>query len=106
MTSTGITRRVDDLGRVVIPKEIRRSLGINEGDPLEFSVADGVVSLRRVVEGQSYVDRRDIVDNPRRLDDFVADIVDEIGDREKAEEWLKIFVEAFEFAVDEAFVEE
>ena len=56
MTSTGITRRVDDLGRVIIPKEIRRSLWINYGDPLEISVADGIVCFRRVVEGQSYID--------------------------------------------------
>ena len=33
MTSTGIVRRIDDLGRVVIPKEIRRKLHIREGDP-------------------------------------------------------------------------
>lgn len=38
MKATGILRRVDDLGRVVIPKEIRRSLGIAEGDPLEIFV--------------------------------------------------------------------
>lgn len=37
MTTTGIIRRIDDLGRVVIPKEIRRSLGIKDGDPLEIS---------------------------------------------------------------------
>lgn len=36
MKATGIIRRVDDLGRVVIPKEIRRNLGIREGDPLEI----------------------------------------------------------------------
>ena len=38
MKATGILRRVDDLGRVVIPKEIRRNLGIAEGDPLEIFV--------------------------------------------------------------------
>lgn len=38
MKSTRIIRRVDDLGRVVIPKEIRRSLGIREGEPLEIYV--------------------------------------------------------------------
>jgi AbrB family looped-hinge helix DNA binding protein len=38
MRETGIIRRVDDLGRVVIPKEIRRSLGIREGEPLEIFV--------------------------------------------------------------------
>ena len=36
MKATGIIRRVDDLGRVVIPKEIRRTLGIREGEPLEI----------------------------------------------------------------------
>lgn len=36
MRATGIVRRIDDLGRVVIPKEIRRSLGISEGDAVEI----------------------------------------------------------------------
>ena len=36
MKVTGIVRRVDDLGRIVIPKEIRRSLGVREGEPLEI----------------------------------------------------------------------
>lgn len=36
MKSTGIIRRVDDLGRIIIPKEIRRELGIKEGDALEL----------------------------------------------------------------------
>ena len=36
MKATGIVRRVDDLGRIVIPKEIRRTLRIREGDPLEM----------------------------------------------------------------------
>lgn len=38
MRATGIVRRIDELGRVVIPKEIRRSLCIKEGDPLEIFV--------------------------------------------------------------------
>lgn len=38
MKATGIVRRIDDLGRVVIPKEIRRTMGIIEGDPLEISI--------------------------------------------------------------------
>ena len=36
MKATGIVRRIDDLGRVVIPKEIRRTMRIREGDPLKF----------------------------------------------------------------------
>lgn len=38
MKATGIVRRIDDLGRVVIPKEIRRTLRIREGDPLQTSL--------------------------------------------------------------------
>ena len=38
MKATGIVRRIDDLGRVAIPKEIRRSLRIREGDPLEIFI--------------------------------------------------------------------
>ena len=48
MKATGIVRRIDDLGRVVIPKEIRRTLRIREGDPLEVFVArDGEVILKK-----------------------------------------------------------
>ena len=39
MKATGIVRRIDDLGRVVIPKEIRRTMRIREGDPLDNSLA-------------------------------------------------------------------
>lgn len=47
MKATGIVRRIDDLGRVVIPKEIRRSLRIREGDPLEIYVEDGAVIYKK-----------------------------------------------------------
>lgn len=46
MKATGIIRRVDDLGRVVIPKEIRRIVHIREGDPLEIFVEDGGVLFK------------------------------------------------------------
>ena len=48
MKATGIIRRIDDLGRVVIPKEIRRTLKIREGDPLEiFLGEDNCVCFQR-----------------------------------------------------------
>ncbi|MBR6572450.1 MAG: AbrB/MazE/SpoVT family DNA-binding domain-containing protein [Clostridia bacterium] len=48
MKATGIVRRIDDLGRVVIPKEIRRTMRIREGDPLEiFTSAGGEVIFKK-----------------------------------------------------------
>ncbi len=48
MKATGIVRRIDDLGRVVIPKEIRRTMRIREGDPLEiFTNTDGEVIFKK-----------------------------------------------------------
>lgn len=47
MKETGIVRRIDDLGRIVIPKEIRRSLKIREGDPLEIFLEKDFVCFKR-----------------------------------------------------------
>lgn len=48
MKATGIVRRIDDLGRVVIPKEIRKTMRIREGDPLEiFTNKDGSVIFKK-----------------------------------------------------------
>ena len=68
MKATGIVRRVDDLGRIVIPKEIRRTLRIREGDPLEiYTEKDGGVIFRK------YSPMGD-------LQDFAAQICEAIGD--------------------------
>lgn len=47
MKATGIIRRIDDLGRVVIPKEIRRNCNIREGEPLEIFLEDGGVVFKK-----------------------------------------------------------
>ena len=48
MKATGIVRRIDDLSRVVIPKEIRRTMRIREGDPLEiYTTRDGEVIFKK-----------------------------------------------------------
>ena len=67
MTATGIVRRVDDMGRIVIPKEIRRTLKIREGDPLEiYTEKDGGVIFRKY--------------SPMgELQDFAAQICESIG---------------------------
>ena len=51
MKATGIVRRIDDLGRIVVPKEIRRTLRIREGDPLEiFTDREGEIILKKYLK--------------------------------------------------------
>ncbi len=47
MKATGIVRKVDDLGRIVLPVELRRSLGIEVRDPIEIYVVDDAIMLRK-----------------------------------------------------------
>ena len=47
MANNGIVRRIDEIGRVTIPKEIRRNMGLNEGDALEITYNNGTVSIRK-----------------------------------------------------------
>lgn len=48
MKATGIVRRIDELGRIVVPKEIRRTLRIREGDPLEvYTDREGEIILKK-----------------------------------------------------------
>ena len=54
MKATGIVRRIDDLGRVVIPKEIRRTMRIREGDPLQTT---GTELERFVLSAEAFVRR-------------------------------------------------
>lgn len=58
MRATGIVRRIDDLGRIVIPKEIRKNLGVKEGDPFEIFVDNegGVIFKRYRPYDESDID--------------------------------------------------
>ena len=83
MKATGIVRRIDDLGRVVIPKEIRRACNIREGDPLEIFLQDGAAVFRKY--------------NPTYRDDLMATLQDAADyydsyedDRTTAEQLRKI----------------
>jgi transcriptional pleiotropic regulator of transition state genes len=49
MKNTGIVRRVDDLGRIVLPKELRRTMDIKEGDPMEIFVDGESIVLKKYV---------------------------------------------------------
>ena len=51
MKSTGVVRRVDELGRIVIPMELRRTLNIGEKDPLEIFVAEDMIILKKYAPG-------------------------------------------------------
>ncbi|AQQ55526.1 AbrB/MazE/SpoVT family DNA-binding domain-containing protein [Planococcus lenghuensis] len=47
MKSTGVVRKVDQLGRIVVPKELRRTLGIENGDPLEIFMEENRIILKK-----------------------------------------------------------
>ena len=83
MKATGIVRLIDDLGRVLIPKEIRRTCNIREGDPLEIFLEDGAVVFKKY--------------NPDYRDDLMATLQDAADyydnyeyDRATAEQLRKI----------------
>lgn len=83
MKATGIVRRIDDLGRVVIPKEIRRSVNIREGDPLEIFLEDDGVVFKKYLPNY----RDDLVAALRNTADYYDDYED---DRVIAERLRKI----------------
>lgn len=71
MKATGLVRRIDDLGRIVIPKEIRRMMRIREGDPLEiFTTSNGEIILKST--------------EPNKMQEVeVLDYFDSLGEEEK-----------------------
>ena len=71
MRATGIVRRIDDLGRIVLPKEIRKNLKIKEGDMLEIYVQDnGVIMLEKY----------EPMDNLAKLADQYVDVISNMSD--------------------------
>ena len=81
MKSTGIVRRIDDLGRVVIPKEIRRTLGIREGDPLEIFTENGMCCFKKYIPLGAISDTVERVYNSLKGMHIVCAIYDTNGDR-------------------------
>ena len=73
MKSTGIVRRIDDLGRVVIPKEIRRTLRINEGCPMEIiPTSEGILLKKYYAEGN-------LLDLLATVDEEVCELGKDLG---------------------------
>ena len=76
MKATGVVRRIDDLGRIVIPKELRRTLKIRDGEYLEIYVEDENVILKRY---SSFSDIKNVCDrivSSINLDDKIIVIID------------------------------
>ncbi|MET3576214.1 AbrB/MazE/SpoVT family DNA-binding domain-containing protein [Bhargavaea ullalensis] len=69
MKSTGIVRKVDELGRVVIPIELRRTLGIKEKDALEIYVDDEKIILKKYMPNMTCAITGDVSDDNLRLID-------------------------------------
>ena len=67
---TGIVRRIDDIGRIVIPREVRRTMNIKEGDPLEISIEDDKICLEK------YNTRETYINDLKRMKDRVAEFED------------------------------
>lgn len=82
MKATGIVRRIDDLGRVVIPKEIRRSMGIREGDPLEiYTTTKGEVIFKKYIPLGAISDTVEKVYNSLKAMHIICAIYDTDGNR-------------------------
>lgn len=80
MKSTGVTRKIDELGRIVIPKEIRRNLGIRDGESLEIYTDDENIILKKHSQIKKY---EDIGAKISELISNIFDVEIIITDREK-----------------------
>ncbi len=56
MKQTGVTRKIDELGRIVIPKEIRKNLGIRDGETLEIFTSEDSIILKKYFDVRNYED--------------------------------------------------
>lgn len=78
MKSTGIVRKVDELGRVVIPIELRRNLGIAEKDALEIFVDENRIVLQKYLPN---AEKEDVISELEQLKDIVESTDKEVLDR-------------------------
>ena len=80
MTKSGITRRIDELGRIVVPKEIRYNLGIRDGEPLEIYTENNAIVIKKYSQVENI---KDISTNICEIMSDVCNINILISDREK-----------------------
>ena len=80
MTKSGITRRIDELGRIVVPKEMRYNLGIRDGEPLEIYTDNNAIIIKKFSQVENI---KDISENVCNLISDVCNVDIMISDREK-----------------------
>ncbi len=80
MKQTGVTRKIDELGRIVIPKEIRKNLGIRDGESLEIFTSDDSIILKKYYEVKKL---EDVCDKLCEMIKNIYDVNVLITDREK-----------------------
>jgi len=80
LTKSGITRRIDELGRIVVPKEIRYNLGIRDGDPLEIYTENNAIIIKKYSQVENI---KDISLNICEIINDVCNVGIIISDREK-----------------------
>jgi len=95
MKATGIIRRVDDLGRVVIPKEIRHKFHITEGDPLEIYVTEEEICLKPYNEKGCYINTLErLIQNMKEDSDIVIqkEIIIMLSEAQKMLEKIEVIL--------------
>lgn len=80
MAKSGITRRIDELGRIVVPKEIRYNLGIRDGEPLEIYTNDNAIIIKKYSQVENI---KDISNNLCNIFSDICKVGILISDREK-----------------------
>lgn len=90
MKLTGIIRRIDDLGRIVIPKEIRRNMGIKEGDPLK-------ICIDKESNGITFIPYRVADELCEEIEKIVESYADDIKENTKEQEAITKLNEIIKF---------
>lgn len=80
MKNSGITRRIDELGRIVVPKELRNNLGIRDGEPLEIYTENNAIIIKKYSRMESL---KEISDKLTKIVSNICNIGIIITDREK-----------------------
>ena len=104
MKSTGVTRKIDDLGRIVIPKEIRKNLGIRDGESLEIFTEEDSIILKKHSEIEKFEDLgkklSDLIESIFKVDVIITDREKVIASTKSDELINKLLDEELIFLID------